>query len=263
MYGRKFCRNAVWLALGVLGFSQPGQAIDPRGVKISKEWSVVGVIADGDTKGIAVIKDRAKTYTVRIGDVLPNNPDFRIKSVKRKQVILTDGRDDVTISYQSPSRDAWGEDEPISRFAESYFTGFTTVPIDYYKKRKNAGLGADTGLNDMPFMMKKVADPNDPATEYELFRREQGYGKTFKDAHGTEEDEAESDVYVHYDNFSDEEIDDDASFDRDRKRQRQKGKWQTIPRRALADDYSDNEVEEDGWEDGWEDEEVEGDEGDW
>jgi hypothetical protein len=60
---------------------------------LEDRYSLVGVIAEGSakSKGIAVVKDRdsGKTYTLRVGDVVPDSPGLKLERVSRSLAIIS------------------------------------------------------------------------------------------------------------------------------------------------------------------------------
>jgi len=108
-------------------------------VKIEGRWSVVGVISgepntSGKATGIAVLRSNLtkKTYTLAVGDSIPNEFGFVLKSVQAHSVqIASAGSQAVTLNFADTIQDAAADttatsDMPsrASRFLGSYYRGF-------------------------------------------------------------------------------------------------------------------------------------------
>ena len=114
-------------------------AVEHAEIKIEGRWSVVGVISgepntSGKATGIAVLRSNLtkKTYTLTVGDSLPNEFGFVLKSVQVHSVqIASAGSPEVTLTFADSPPDtapdtAVTSDLPsrASRFLGSYYRGF-------------------------------------------------------------------------------------------------------------------------------------------
>lgn len=120
----------------VLAWSSTAKAIDSTG--ISERFGLVGVISDdaanGKTPGVAVLKDKQNgiTMTLKSGDSIPYEATLKIKSVRRNQVLITDGKSTAPVSYfgsfdHAPDKVAAVEEKPAASerlldFPEPLFT---------------------------------------------------------------------------------------------------------------------------------------------
>src|SRR3712207_4088741 len=91
------------LALLLLA-AAPARAVEEQEIKIVDKWSVVGIIAGdegGKQVGIAVLKNNQtqRTYTLSIGDTLPNEFGYTLQSVKGRRVVVTDGSEKLTLAF--------------------------------------------------------------------------------------------------------------------------------------------------------------------
>jgi len=71
---------------------------------ISQRMSVVGVIAESDPsgrQGIAVLKDSrgGRTFAVQTGESVPGEPTMVVKSVRRNEVLVSNGQEQFTLTY--------------------------------------------------------------------------------------------------------------------------------------------------------------------
>jgi hypothetical protein len=101
-------------------------AVDQTGVKISERGSVVGVIAGGDAAsatGIAVLRHNPskRTYTLSIGDAVPTEFGYVLKSVKDRTVVVARGDELETLSFAEPSVEETESVSQTARFIDTYY----------------------------------------------------------------------------------------------------------------------------------------------
>lgn len=180
-------------------------AVDPAGIKIHDRWSIVGIISGDsggkDETGIAVIRNNEtkRTYTLQVGDAVPTEFGFVLKSVKNKQVVIGDAKESIPLQFGEPSSE---ESETVTQTARFIDT--------YYKSLDGAG-----GERGFEGEVPVERDAFQPLTRYgsesgrsrfELYRAEGGY----RPPGGYEPDPVpEDDGDVAYDEFDA----DPSSFD--------------------------------------------------
>ena len=128
---------ATFLLVHSLFGGELAQAVDQSEIKIEGRWSVVGVIAGepsatGKVTGIAVLRSNLsnKTYTLSVGDSVPNEFGFILQSVQAHSVqIASAGGNAVTLHFADTLPEPTTEvssDAPdrARRFLDSYYRGF-------------------------------------------------------------------------------------------------------------------------------------------
>ncbi len=166
---------------GLLAFSSavaatPAAAVEAGDAGISERWSVVGVIAGdeggGRAVGIVVLRHNAskRTYTLAIGDNLPNEFAYTLRSVKNRVVQVSDGRQPVTLAFAEPAADE-GQDEQnrTARFIDSYYRSLSEQPID------GVALADEPSGRAAPVPARRFTNlREDMAPRYDLYRNERG-----------------------------------------------------------------------------------------
>jgi hypothetical protein len=124
------------------------RAVDVQALKISDKWSVVGVITSSNPKNdVAVLKNNetSKTYTVTIGDTLPNDYSYVLKRIERRSVTVSDGANQHVLSFVDEPVAAAEEAEEFQdsvRFIDNYYRGLAESPIELFNKGR---VGNTTG----------------------------------------------------------------------------------------------------------------------
>jgi hypothetical protein len=130
-------------------------AVDTPEIKVENRWSVVGIIAGGEEKGrpvgIAVLKnnDTKRTYTLSIGDDVPNEFGYTLQSVKGRSVIISDGKEKVSLGFaEGSSDDADTPQNRTARFIDNYYRGLGEMPpADVFSAAGDADEGGSTITN--------------------------------------------------------------------------------------------------------------------
>lgn len=184
-------------------YAAPAFGVEPgsigSGPKIDTQWSVVGVIGT-----VAVVKNNATkaTYSLQIGDALPTQFGFTLKAVQGRKVVVTDGAQDVTLSFAEASAPAAEEDHAglTARFIDNYYRGLAETagfPEDA-PREGDAGLG-------LPLRRFGPFKENDGRSRFELYRTDRPYRQD-ADGEGAAQVEGENEdgrFVVNYDNFED------------------------------------------------------------
>ena len=138
-----------WLLASTFSlFATALEAVDVQPLKISDKWSVVGVITSSNPKNdVAVLKNNetSKTYTVIIGDTLPNDYSYVLKRIERRSVTVSDGEKQFVLSFvDEPVAVAEEADEfqDSVRFIDNYYRGLAESPIELFNKDR---VGKTTG----------------------------------------------------------------------------------------------------------------------
>ncbi len=123
----------------LFGFSSSLHAVDVKPLTISDKWSVVGVITSSNPKNdVAVLKNNetTKTYTVTIGDTLPNDYSYVLKRIERRSVTVSDGEKQFVLSFVDVPVAAEEADEfqDSVRFIDNYYRGLAESPIELFNK---------------------------------------------------------------------------------------------------------------------------------
>ena len=142
------------VSVGLLLSAVPAQAVDQTEIRIEGRWSVVGVISGepqgaGKVTGIAVLRSNItkKTYTLSVGDSVPNEFGFTLKAVKPHSVeIASAGSAAVTLNFadtavsDAPAAaeteqavEGAGQNGRASRFLESYYRGFNQARTEHLR----------------------------------------------------------------------------------------------------------------------------------
>ena len=127
-------------ALVISGFTGAGSllAVDAKPLEITEKWSVVGVITSSNSANdVAVLKNNVttKTYTVTLGDNLPSDYKFVLKEIKRRNVVVTDGDKNFTLSFVDvPVSDDTDDFQNSLRFIDNYYRGLADSPIELFNK---------------------------------------------------------------------------------------------------------------------------------
>jgi len=190
--------------LAALLLSAPrASAVEPAaigtGQKIDVQWSVVGVIGT-----VAVVKNNATkaTYSLQIGDALPTQFGFTLKAVQGRKVVVTDGTQDVTLSFAEASAPAAEEDQAglTARFIDNYYRGLAET-AGFPEEAPREG---ESGLG-LPLRRFGPFKENDGRSRFELYRTDRPY-RQGADGDGTAQGDGESEdgrFVVNYDNFED------------------------------------------------------------
>ncbi len=82
------------------------------------DFSLVGVV-EGKKSSVIVLKDKdsGKTFHLSGGDTLPNNPEYKLKSIERKYVVYADDFSEVKI-YTTPEK--FAEEKPLPVFEDRF-----------------------------------------------------------------------------------------------------------------------------------------------
>jgi hypothetical protein len=130
-----------WLIASIFGFATGiVEAVDVKPLKISEKWSVVGVITSSNPKNdVAVLKNNetSKTYTVTIGDTLPNDYSYVLKRIERRSVTVSDGANQFVLSFVDEPVVATEEADEFQdsvRFIDNYYRGLAESPIELFNK---------------------------------------------------------------------------------------------------------------------------------
>lgn len=162
-------------------------AVDPAGIKINDRWSVVGVIAGDETAqaeaGIAVIRNNTtkRTYTLAIGDSVPTEFGFTLKSVRNRNVIIGNETQHVTLAFSEPSTD---ETEPVSqttRFIDNYYRSLD-APAEGVRDEEPIAINPNNDLNYEPLTRFGSRSDDGRRARFELYRAERGYRERQDDA---------------------------------------------------------------------------------
>ncbi len=205
------------LILGFAALAAPCvQAVEAEAVKIAGQWLVVGVISgtdkDGKDIGVAVLKNVAtkRTFTLSIGDTLPNEFGFTLKAIEARKVVITDRKKDVILSFAEGSP-ASGEDEGApsrtARFIDNYYRGLSDAPIEVFKnERAEADAeGEGQGLR-LPLRRFGTMKEDAARSRFDLYRTDSAYEDGAADAAENDGgDEGRSSFVVNYDNFQDDD----------------------------------------------------------
>jgi hypothetical protein len=98
------------------GLSRPALAVVTPPASVTDRLHVVGVIAEAEAdkgQGIAVLKDRSsgRSFAISTGESLPGEGNFKVKAVRRKTVLVSDGQSELVLSWAPPEPPAKNEEE--------------------------------------------------------------------------------------------------------------------------------------------------------
>lgn len=209
---------AFAIVSGFVG-TQSAKAVEDSQIDIASQWSVVGVIAESNEnnqsqKGIAVIKNLgdSKTYTVKIGDYLPQTA-YKVESIKRKQVIINDSKSKITISHIAAPRPKDSEMQLRTKFAEMYLREFDEK---YGDEDNEKSYGSRQYPQDDGYRSRVIGFDNEENQNAENLSNDDGPDEeeaTYRKR--TYNDSSEGEAYeVHYNNFApDEELEADRDME--------------------------------------------------
>jgi hypothetical protein len=184
------------LVTGLLILSSlPALAVEQKDIKVAEKWAVVGVIAGTDPKGhdigIAVLRNQLTkhTYTLAIGDALPNEFGFTLKAVQNKTVVVANGEKQVTLGFAESSAageraEDDGHDNRTARFIDNYYRGLSDSPIEIFKaerERADEQVQADDNMGrdglKLPLRRFGGGFKEDAArSRFDLYRNDSGAG---------------------------------------------------------------------------------------
>jgi len=113
-------RRGLWVTLlswaMFCGVSLPAKAVVAPPAPVTDRLHVVGVIAEAEAdkgQGIAVLKDRisGRSFAISTGENLPGEGNFKVKAVRRKTVLVSDGQAELVLSWAPPEPPAKTEEE--------------------------------------------------------------------------------------------------------------------------------------------------------
>jgi hypothetical protein len=197
-------------ALCVAAHAPRAAAVDEQEIKVDARWSVVGIIAGGEEAGkpvgIAVLKNNATkhTYTLSIGDAVPNEFGYTLQSVKGRAVVITDGKQKVSLSFaEGSSEDDSSPQSRTARFIDNYYRGFGEAPpVDIFSSSGSGGTASEDG-SSQPLRL--------PLNRFGTLREDAARSRfeSYHDNRGYRDDEPEtatdpSEYVVNYDSNYDE-----------------------------------------------------------
>lgn len=204
------------LFLGFAALVAPcAQAVETEAVKIAGQWVVVGVISgtdkDGKDIGVAVLKNVAskRTFTLSIGDTLPNEFGYSLKSIESRKVVITDRKKDVVLSFADAApATAEDGDSPTrtARFIDNYYRGLSDAPIEIFKNER-AEADAEVESQGLRLPLRRFGTMKEDAarSRFDLYRTDSAYEDGAADAaENADGDESRSSFVVNYDNFQDD-----------------------------------------------------------
>lgn len=186
-------------------------------VKIAETWAVVGVISGTDPQGadigVAVLRnnDTKRTYTLSIGDALPNEFGFVLSSVENRTVVIANGDRQVQLGFAESAVPATAnaEDESresrTARFIDNYYRGLNDSPIEIFRgdHAEDEVVTGDPDRRDpLKLPMRRFGTFKEDAarSRFDLYRNDGGY------AAGDGESEGEGGFVVNYgDGFQEED----------------------------------------------------------
>lgn len=138
---KSFLYTIAVVASGFVGASSL-LAVEAKPIQITDKWSVVGVITSSNPKNdVAVLKNNetTKTYTLTLGDNLPSDYDFVLKEIKRRNVIVSDGSKNFTLSFVDvPVIEEADDFQNSVRFIDNYYRGLADSPIEMFNKDRTS-----------------------------------------------------------------------------------------------------------------------------
>lgn len=210
------------LILVVLAFAaSSGFAVEQKDIKVVETWAVVGVIAGTDPKGhdigIAVLRNTQTkhTYTLSIGDAVPNEFGFVLQSVQNRAVVIADGERQLRLSFAESSASGSGygsEDEHenrTARFIDSYYRGLSDSPIEVFKSERDhdeATPDSDGSARDsMHYPLRRFGNYKDDASRsrFDWYRND---GATYAEPSTGEPEASDNSLIANFtDSYQDDE----------------------------------------------------------
>lgn len=174
----------------------PAFAVEQKDiVKIAEKWAVVGVIAGTDPKGhdvgIAVLRNQQTkhTYTLAIGDAVPNEFGYVLKGVLNRNVVLANGAKTVTLGFAEAASSASGSgseearENRTARFIDNYYRGLSDAPIEIFRDGRDRDEGAVDGdatapREKMRLPLRRFGNYKEEAarSRFDFYRNDSGYG---------------------------------------------------------------------------------------
>ncbi len=193
----------------------PALAIEQKDIKVSEKWAVVGVIAGSDPKGhdvgIAVLRNNQTkhTYTLAIGDAVPNEFGFILKAVQNRNVVIANGERQVTLGFAEAVVAGSGSEEErenrTARFIDNYYRGLSDSPIEIFKadrERDDGGVETETvsreGLK-LPLRRFGSYKEDSVRSRFDVYRNDGGYAEA-----GSGEPDGDGFLVNYSDNFQDD-----------------------------------------------------------
>ncbi len=167
----------------LFGFTTTLHAVDVKPLTISDKWSVVGVITSSNPKNdVAVLKNNetTKTYTVTIGDTVPNDYSYVLKRIERRSVTVSDGEKQFVLSFvdEPVAAEEVDEFQDSVRFIDNYYRGLAESPIELFNKDR---VGNTTGTAAV--VPKNFGTLNESAkTRFENYNRQLDDIKQFEES---------------------------------------------------------------------------------
>ncbi len=95
----------AWMSCQNTSYGVDDSPLKPTKLDPKDRFSLIGIIAEGDKKGIAVLRDLStgKTLTLRVGESLPDLPDVLLASVSRRYAVLTGQGRKIVVTSQGTS----------------------------------------------------------------------------------------------------------------------------------------------------------------
>ena len=117
--------SLVCLVLSASMSSAPALAVVPAAPVVDR-LHVVGVIAEAEAdkgQGIAVLKDRisGRSFAISTGESLPGDESFKVKAVRRKTVLVSNGQAELTLSWAPPEAPAQEKPEDEDALGAEYW----------------------------------------------------------------------------------------------------------------------------------------------
>jgi hypothetical protein len=151
-------------------------AVEPAAIKVVDKWSVVGVIS-GDSAGIVVLRNNQskRTYTLAVGDALPTEFGYTLRSVKGKSVIVASESEAVTLGFaESSVPDEPERDSRTARFIDNYYRGFSDSPMEVFTSPEDVDPERPVDAQSLRLPLQRFGTLKDEAarTRFELYRSE-------------------------------------------------------------------------------------------
>lgn len=181
--------------------AESAAAVEKEPIRIVDRWSVIGVISESETHGIAVLRNNQshRTFTLSLGDAVPNEFGFALVSVANRKVVIGNGKEKVTLAFAES--DIAGDDAQPSRtaqFIDNYYRGLHESPIEILNRNAEE-VPAERPTEGAVLPLKRFGSLRDEAqSRFELYRSDRVYGGE------ADAGEAESGFTVNYDNFDDQ-----------------------------------------------------------
>jgi hypothetical protein len=173
------------------------EASSSKPMSASERWAIVGVIADNDQHGIAVLKNMVsgRTFTVEVGEQLPTDFGLVLHSVQDRKVLLSDGEVLHPLTFAEASGDEVELPSRTARFLDNYYRGLNEMPMEIFSESEGEGgeQRPDGAGLSVPLSTFGRLKGDAPRSRFELYRAEQRY-----------DGEDDAGFIVNYDNFEDD-----------------------------------------------------------